>query len=131
MVLRSSCSGKLHSLKYLLLWSGGCAVKRGEGALGGKNGNFFGTTTCSGNSHPFHRTRRILRDTPAWVRDKLADIEFTLATVNPSGAQFLGHGGADLAITVFRANKRAGWFVTRYRLPSPTSTIRRKRLLRD
>ncbi|KYM91210.1 hypothetical protein ALC53_01622 [Atta colombica] len=44
------------------------------------------------------------------VWDKLTGIEFTLATVNPSGAQFLGHGEADLAINVFRANKRkAAW----------------------
>lgn len=54
-----------------------------------------------------------------------------MATVNPSGVQFLGHGSksAHLAITVFRANKRkAAWFVTRYRLSCRRrTTIRRKR----
>lgn len=40
---------------YLLLRSGGCTVKKEKGTLN-KNGNFSGTTTCSGNSHPFHRT---------------------------------------------------------------------------
>lgn len=42
--------------KYLLLRSGGCGVKREKGILDGKNRNFSGTTTCSGNSHPIHRT---------------------------------------------------------------------------
>ncbi|EZA52642.1 hypothetical protein X777_08125 [Ooceraea biroi] len=83
----------------------GCAVKRGKGALSGKNGNFLCTTTCSGNSYPFHRAP-CPSGYATTVRDKLAGIGFTLATVNPLGAQFLGHGGADLAITVFRANKR-------------------------
>lgn len=90
--------------KYLLLWSGGCVVKRGKGALGCKNGNFLGTTTCSGNSHPFHRASR-LSGYATTVRDKLAGIGFTLATVNPSGAQFLGHGEADLAITVLQGKQ--------------------------
>lgn len=101
---------------YLLLRSGGCTVKREKGTLNSKNGNFSGTTTCSGNSHLFHRAP-CPSGYATTIRDKLAGIEFTLATVNSSGAQFLGHGGADLAITVFRANKRkAAWFVTRYRL---------------
>jgi len=83
---------------------------------------FSNTTTCSGNSHPFHRAL-CPSGYASTVRDKLTGIEFTLATVNPSGVQFLGHGEADLAINVFRTNKRkAAWFVTRY-LPS---TIRGK-----
>lgn len=106
------------SAKYLLLRSGGCTVKGEKGILNGKNGNFSGATTCSGNSHPFHRTP-CPSGYATTIRDKLAGIEFTLATVNSSGSQFLGHGGADLAITVFRANKRkAARFVTRYRLSS-------------
>lgn len=37
-------------------------LKEKKGTLGGKSENFSDTTTCSGNSHPFHR---VLRDTPA------------------------------------------------------------------
>ncbi|TGZ46697.1 Uncharacterized protein DBV15_09143 [Temnothorax longispinosus] len=33
-------------------------LKEKKGTLGGKSGNFSGTTTCSGNSHPFHRAPR-------------------------------------------------------------------------
>ncbi|EGI62069.1 hypothetical protein G5I_09649 [Acromyrmex echinatior] len=82
-----------------------CTLKVKKGSLGGKSGNFSGRTTCSGNSHPFHRAL-CPSGYASTVWDKLTGIEFTLATVNPSGAQFLGHGEADLAINVFRANKR-------------------------
>lgn len=108
------------SVKYLLLWSGGCAVKGGKGALRGKNGNFLDTTTCSGNSHPFHRAPCVLRDTLPrsginsralgllWRPSILRAFSFWDMEEQISPLPFSG-----------QTNGKAVWFVTRYRVSPP------------